>query len=316
VLWLAAMTEIPNHEAGAGRRTPADDAPKSALALLLAVGLTIGAIVPLGRVAAGHGVPPIAYVFWFALGGGLFCLALTRAGGLRLPSDRRHLGYYFVAGVLSLALPHGLVVVVVPHIGAGLASVLYILPAPMTYSMALALGLERARAMRLAGLTLGLAGALLLVGPRSSLPDPAMAGWLLLGLGVPVSLAVANIFRTVAWPGDTPPLALATGMLLTTAVLLFGAMAMTGTFYGPLPVRHAGDVAVLAQAALAGPSYLLFFRLQQRGGPVYLSQIGYVITAVGVVAGAVAFEEAFTLWMWLAIGLMAVGLALVNRQQG
>lgn len=317
VLHAHAMTPPPDTAAGdpaTGGRTAAV-APARALGLLFATGLTLGALVPLGRIAAGAGVPAVGYMFWFALGGGAVSLAVALARGTPPPADRRHLGYYLVAGAISLALPHSLLVVVLPHIGAGLGGMLYTLPPSITYALALAIGLERPRALRLAGLALGLAGAVVLVGPRGTLPDPAMAGWLLLALGVPLSLAVANIYRTVAWPGETGPLPLATGMLLAAATILFAVMAATGSFYGPLPVRHAGDVAVLVQAVLAGPGYMLFFRLQQVAGPVYLSQFGYVMTAMGVATGALVFGEIFTIWMWLALAAMAAGLALVNRQQ-
>ena len=38
-----------------------------------------------------------------------------------------------------------------------------------------------------------------------------------------------------------------------------------------------------AQLAVSTVVFLMFFRLQQIGGPTYLSQIGYVAAAVGVV---------------------------------
>jgi drug/metabolite transporter (DMT)-like permease len=265
-------------------------------------------------VAGAAGVPPIGYAFWLAAGGGAFLLAVALARGEAPPVDRRHLAYYAVAGLLSLALPHSVAVMVVPHVGAGLVGLLYTLPPAVTYALAVPLGMERVQAARLAGLGLGFAGALVLVVPEGSLPEPDMLGWLALGVVAPVSLALGNIWRSRAWPAGSGALPLAAGTLIAAAAMLAGAMAATGQGVVPLPVRHAGDVAVLAQIAVAGVSYFLFFELQRRTGPVYLSQIGYIITAVGVATGAVFFDERFTTWFWLAVALMAAGLALVNRR--
>ena len=64
-----------------------------------------------------------------------------------------------------------------------------------------------------------------------------------------------------------------------------------------------------------GIGYAFFFRLQQVGGPVYLSQISYVNTGVGVAFAVLFFGEQLTPWLWLAVALVFVGVALVNRTQ-
>jgi drug/metabolite transporter (DMT)-like permease len=61
--------------------------------------------------------------------------------------------------------------------------------------------------------------------------------------------------------------------------------------------------------------FALFFRLQRVGGPVFLSQIGYVAAAVGLVSGTVLLGERYTAATWTG-GLVAVaGVALVTRSQ-
>jgi drug/metabolite transporter (DMT)-like permease len=61
--------------------------------------------------------------------------------------------------------------------------------------------------------------------------------------------------------------------------------------------------------------YAFFFRLQQVGGPIYLSQISYVNTAVGLVFAVFLLGEAISAWIWLAALLVFAGVALVNRTQ-
>jgi drug/metabolite transporter (DMT)-like permease len=66
------------------------------------------------------------------------------------------------------------------------------------------------------------------------------------------------------------------------------------------------------QAALSAGQFLMFMRLQQEAGPVYVSQVGYVGTAVGLVSGALAFGETYSLWVWAASGVIAAGVLVVN----
>jgi hypothetical protein len=47
--------------------------------------------------------------------------------------------------------------------------------------------------------------------------------------------------------------------------------------------------------------------------PVYLSQISYVNTGVGVAFAVLLFGERLSLWVWLAVALVFAGVAIVNR---
>jgi drug/metabolite transporter (DMT)-like permease len=59
----------------------------------------------------------------------------------------------------------------------------------------------------------------------------------------------------------------------------------------------------------------MFFRLQQIGGPTYLSQIGYVAAAVGVVIGVGWLNESYPLGVWAGTGIVAGGIALATFAQ-
>jgi drug/metabolite transporter (DMT)-like permease len=61
---------------------------------------------------------------------------------------------------------------------------------------------------------------------------------------------------------------------------------------------------------MAGISYLGSLALLRVGGPVYLSQIGYVVTAVSVAIGALLFGERYGIRDWITIGLIFVGVML------
>ena len=64
------------------------------------------------------------------------------------------------------------------------------------------------------------------------------------------------------------------------------------------------------QLAVSTVMFLVFLRLRQIGGPIYLSQIGYVAAAVGVVIDVAYFGEIYPVGVWIGAGIVAVGIAL------
>jgi drug/metabolite transporter (DMT)-like permease len=67
---------------------------------------------------------------------------------------------------------------------------------------------------------------------------------------------------------------------------------------------------IALQILVSTTMFLMFFRLQQIGGPTYLSQIGYVAAAVGLVIGVVVLSENYPAMVWLGAGVVAFGVAV------
>jgi drug/metabolite transporter (DMT)-like permease len=72
---------------------------------------------------------------------------------------------------------------------------------------------------------------------------------------------------------------------------------------------------ILWLGVTASLAYVLYFQIIRLAGPVYLSQVGYLVVVVGVITGMLVFGERHSLWVWLGIGLMVGGLTLVNVGQ-
>lgn len=280
------------------------------LLLLLATGGLIGVIVPATKFAQAAGVPPLPWAFSMMLGAGAILAALGRAKGAALPLSGRYLRYFLLSGFLSVALPNVVLFIVMPPLGAGLSSVVYTLPPILTLLMAMAVGIERPDRWRAAGIGLGFAGALMIVGPRGSLPSPDLAGWMALAFLMPVSVAAGNVYRTAAWPPGAKPLALAAGTMLGGAAWVALALLATGTAADLPKLGLAPGLAAL-QIAVTAFTYILYFRLQVVAGPVYLSQIGYVATAVGLGTGTLVFGERYSAWIWGGAAVIVAGVLLV-----
>lgn len=276
------------------------------LLLLLAVGGILGGVAPIAKAAVTAGVPPATYVFWMALTAGVVLAGLAVARGQ--PLRRRHLRYALVSGLVSLALPNLLVTMVVAPLGAGPTALVFTLPPLLTLGLAAALRIETLGPRRIAGVLLGLAGAATLVLARFGFAGAAEAGWMALALAIPVSLAVGNVYRTLAWPQGAQPLTLAAGLMLAAALWLLPVALWQGI------LTHVEHWSIWTQAALMALSYVLFFRLQRAAGPVYLSQIGYVGAAVGLVVGVTVYGEHPGWGAAVGVALIALGVVLGQRR--
>ena len=288
--------------------------------LLFAAGIGIGMIFPLGKLAGAIGMPPLVFAGASAAGASLVLGTIALLSDTRLVVDRTTLFYALIAGQVTFAIPFGVLVAVIPHLGTGIPAILQSLAPILTICIVYALGLEKPNAVRVAGLATGLFGALIILVSRNAgaLATGASFLWYLAALVTPAALAVGNVYRTTRWPEGQRPLPLATLTLAAAAlgIFLFLLVAwLLGNGVDILAPLEQGWRLVVLQSLATGVGYAFFFRLQQVGGPVYLSQISYVNTGVGVAFAVLLFGERLSISIWIAVALVFVGVALVNQTQ-
>lgn len=288
---------------------------REAALLLVGCGVFLGATLPLQKLAAAAGVPPASWVFVATLGASLLLLAATLAAGR--PPPARHLTYYAVAALISFVVPNLLVFVVIPRIGAGLAGVMFALSPIATLAFASAVNRRRPDLAGVLGLLLGLAGALIIIAFRggAGAGSDAGPGWVLVALLIPLFLASGNVYRSLKWPAGADPLALSAATNLTASAMLAAAVLASGEGASGLAAVAGVPLLIGGQVVLVGAMLALFFRLQQVGGPVYLSQIGYVAAAVGLVSGTFVLGERYPPATWLGALVVVAGVALVTWSQ-
>jgi drug/metabolite transporter (DMT)-like permease len=145
------------------------------------------------------------------------------------------------------------------------------------------------------------------VSGRGEVGRPADWGWLLIALLIPLSLACGNVYRSLDWPRGAQGLWLAVGSNAAAALMLL--LLAWGTSPWSDAMRMAQlPWAMAAQVLAASLMFLLFFRLQEVGGPVTLSQIGTVAAAVGVGVGSLMGER-YPSVVWLGVVVISAGLA-------
>lgn len=283
-------------------------------ALLLITGTLIGLNFPLGKIAGEAGVSPLIWASLISLGAALVLLPLLLATrSLALP-PLKILRYTVISAVISFVTPNLLLFAAIPHTGAGFTSLMFALSPVFTLLFATLFGMKVPGRVGRIGIAFGLAGVALVSLTRGTNPDGPDAGWLLAALVIPVALAAGNVYRTLRWPAGASPDVLAFWGHAFSSMVFLSVLLLTR---GRLPFDAIAPAAgaALAQALVAGMTFPAFFRLQQKGGPVLLSQIGYVAAAVGMIGATVFLGERYSLTTWLGAGIIAIGIAVTIAAQ-
>ena len=286
----------------------------SALGLLLTTGALLGLTPPFGKMATESGIPAVLWAFVISFGAGsvLLCVLLARRRTFALTFHR--LRYFVIAATVSYAIPNILMFSAVPHLGAGYTGIMFTLSPVMTLMLSILLSVRRPNRLGIAGIGVGFLGAIMVAATRGEAGQPAEFFWVLVGLLIPVCLATGNIYRTMDWPEATGPIELAVGSNLAAAtMLLAGLFVLEDASSFELLART--PLLVFAQVASATAMFAVFFRLQAVGGPVYLSQIGYVAAAVGLLVGILFLGERYSLLTWAGAAIVTAGVVMTTKAQ-
>ncbi|KQV45954.1 MULTISPECIES: DMT family transporter [unclassified Duganella] len=231
----------------------------------------------------------------------------------QLGALRKHwCGIGFV-GVTNAALPFLLFNFAALTIPAGLSSILSA-TTPLFAALIGAVWLgERLTLSRMAGLSLGFGGVVLLVaGKLHFLPQHDMLRTALASLACLAATLLYGISGNFSkrYLAEAPPLAVATGSQMVAALLLVGpAMALWP--HEPPSARAWG--AVLALAALCTTfAYVLFFGLIARLGAGKAMSALFLIPAFGVLWGCLFLGETFSLQTGLSCLVILAGCALTT----
>lgn len=279
----------------------------SPLLLLIGTGTMLGLNFPTGKMAMSNGVNPALWAAMISLGAGIAMLMLAYFFNQANERGKVPIKYAFVSGFLSYVMPNLLTFMVITKIGSGLAAVMFALSPVATAILSIVMRVRPPNVWGMIGIACGLVGALIIVFGRNANLETSSSLWIVLALLIPVFLGLGNVYRTLAWPKDASPHFLAAYTNLAAVPFLIGISMFNGFDLKPL-LQIPALVAV--QILVSTSMFLMFFRLQQIGGPTYLSQIGYVAAAVGLIIGVGYFGESYPLLVWVGAGVVALGVAV------
>ena len=269
----------------------------------------------LAKVVTTAGVPALGYAFWQTLGAGVIlsitCIVLKKP----LPLNFRSLRHYFIVGALGSAIPTTNLFYSLSKLPTGIVALVITTVPLFTYLLSLVVSLEHYDWRRALGIGLGFAGSIIILLPESSLPSRDLVPFVLLAFISPLFYSMNSIYVAKFQSMHMDPIHTATGMMLSSSFMLVFASHATDTFH---PIWKSFDLAnglILLHMALAALTFFMYFLLLRQAGPVYFSQVAFIVTLNAIMWGVLLFDEQHSLWIWLALALIFFGVALVNLGQ-
>ena len=286
------------------------------ITLLLMIGSLWGFFFVLIKNTVTDGIHPTAYVFWFCLGSGTVVFLIGLSRGSRPPMTKRHLAYYFRAAALRFTFANMILYAAQGKLPVGIMAVIMAFTPIFTHLVSLITRIEELAWIRLLGIFLGFVGVLIIVIPKASLPDPLLAGWVLIGFCTPLMHGLAYVFLSDSnRPPNIDSLQLAGGTLLAAALMALPISLALGEFHMLAPPFTSGELSMMLHFVLAGFNFYGIFELIRIAGPTYMSQSSFLSVVFGVFFGVVLLGEQHSLFVWVAIALILGGITLVNYRQ-
>lgn len=284
-------------------------------AVLIASGAGWGATQPLAKIAVSEGHRHLGLIFWQVVIASVLLGAIQTLRGRGLPLHRDAIRVYLVVALLGSVLPSITAYQAAVYLPSGINSIMLSTVPLLAFPLALAMGTDRFGWLRLAGLTCGIIGVVLIAAPQASLPDRAMLVFLPFAIIGPLFYAVeANVLAKWGTAGIDPIAVLYGASVLGIFLSLPGAV-LTGSFIDPRAGLGAPDAAIAAIAVINAVVYTAYVWMVGRAGAVFAAQVSYLVTGFGLVWAMLFLGERYAPTVWAAVALMLVGVFLVQPRR-
>ncbi|ANZ39695.1 hypothetical protein BBK82_30275 [Lentzea guizhouensis] len=272
-----------------------------------------GSSFALIKVAVDAGVPPVQVALARCLFGAVALWLICVAQKAAIPRDARTWGHAAVVAVLLNSVPFTLLAFGESTVDSVLAGVLNATTPLTTLAFALlVVPGERVTRTRLAGLLLGFAGVLVLLGVWRGLDGDVLTGGLAC-LGATTCYGAGFAYTRRFLSGGPHRASAVSAVQITCATVQLGLAAplLSG------PPSWPGPAALLALLALGavgtGYAYVLNLDLIRESGPTVAASVTYVTPLWSTAVGAVLLAEPVG-WHTLAGGAVVIGAILLTRR--
>lgn len=242
------------------------------------------------KVCLNDGVPPAAIVFLRVALAALVLVPFAAHRGV-LGQLRGHLPQVAVLGLFSAAAPFLLITVGERHLPSALTGILVATAPIFTFLLAFVLrGEQRASALSLVGVTIGILGVALLLGIESGGSDAIVGGLMVVVASLLYGVGAWYLKRTL--PGIDPT-ALVAGAMTASSVMTLPLLAFDPPAVGDFELDSVLSITALGLLG-TGAAFAIFYFLIGTEGPARASLVAYMAPAFSLVYGVTILGEAFT----------------------
>ena len=283
--------------------------------ILIILGLGWGLSFTLGKIAITAGGTPIGLTFWQSLFSGLILLAYVffRHGKIIIPKIM-FLPIVIIT-FLSVVIPNIIFYACVEHLDAGVLSISVSVIPLFTYLIAMGLRMDKFKVRRVIGLITGFCALLILILPENSLPDKRDIPWVLLALNCALCYALENIYIDRLALQNFGPIRLVCAVSFVSAIITFFLSLVMDQFFILQPTNLYLFISTLGLGFISATAYSIFIYLIGRAGSVFSSQVGYLVTFFGVVWGIIILGESHSVFVWISLAMIMMGIFLVQPKQ-
>jgi drug/metabolite transporter (DMT)-like permease len=257
---------------------------------------------------AGPEFGPIALSLLRAVIAALLLLPflLLRNGAAELKTHWKKLA---LVGVLNSAIPFCLLALATVSLSGGFAAILNA-TAPLWAAVIAWIWLaDKLDGSRIAGLTIGFSGVVVLVANKIGLEAPGVPLAILAAMSAAFFYGLGANFTKKYMQGIST-LAVATGSMLAAAIVLLpGALLLWPD--DPVSIQAWAAIIVMGTAS-TGVAYVLYFRLIVNVGPAKAITVTYLIPVFAVIWGAIFIDEKLTTNMVIGGAIILAGTALAT----
>lgn len=278
---------------------------------LVVLGLLWGGSFFFARIAVAE-IPALALVLYRVALAAVALHLWLRIQGISFAPVIAMPGPFLALALLNNVVPFSLIFLGQTRIGAGLASVFYATTPLWTVLVANAFTTdEKLSAAKLAGVGLGIAGVVVLIGP-GSLPGLAGPAWAKLAVvGAAVSYAFAVVYAK-HFKGLKPSL-VATGQLTASTVIMIPIVFL---LYQPAQIVTSNATIIAAVIALGivttAFAFILYFRLIASAGATNASLVTLLVPASAILLGVVFLGERLATLEFVGLALIVSSLIVID----
>ncbi|MGB2002298.1 MAG: DMT family transporter [Porticoccaceae bacterium] len=234
--------------------------------------------------------------------------------GYPIPKSPEVWRAFMMMGLLGNALPFSLIAWGQTHIGAGLASIINATTPIFTILIAGAfLSDEHITPRKMLGVTAGLAGVIVLIGPSALLELGTNTMAQLAVIGAAVSYSCATVFGRRFKAMGISPLDTAVGQVTASTIIL---LPVVWWIDKPLQLANPSLQVWLAILALAifstAFAYILFFRILSSSGATNVVLVTFLAPVTASLLGWLMLDEQLQAKHFIGIACIGLGLAIID----
>jgi drug/metabolite transporter (DMT)-like permease len=234
--------------------------------------------------------------------------------GYPIPKSPEVWRAFMMMGLLGNALPFSLIAWGQTHIGAGLASIINATTPIFTILIAGAfLSDEHITPRKMLGVTAGLAGVIVLIGPSALLELGTNTMAQLAVIGAAVSYSCATVFGRRFKAMGISPLDTAVGQVTASTIIL---LPVVWWIDKPLQLANPSLQVWLSILALAifstAFAYILFFRILSSSGATNVVLVTFLAPVTASLLGWLMLDEQLQAKHFIGMACIGLGLAIID----